>query len=176
MHPVLDNLHENEFLTGPDPDGEIELDVDPIFGKKWAQVWTEMQTSDPEGLLDDEDGVVSPSDVAEGYQFRLVRAGLLLIDPAGQPVGGYLSCDVSIDTAHQGKGLGTELIVEYFLRKGDIPTWSLDTPAYTPDGERAHRSAYRMIRNKPELINRKLARLEADVSGATPSVAAKLTL
>lgn len=159
-HPVLKGITERSFLTGPDPDEERELDVDTIFGKPWARVLSEMIACDPGCLDPDPNGVETPSDLRPGYAFRPVAAGLLLVAPGGSLAGGYLSCDVSVDEAHQGLGLGAELIAEHFLRSGDTPTWSLDTAAYSPAGEAAHRAAYRLMRARPELVDKKLSRFE----------------
>ena len=156
-HPSLGGLSEDEFLTGSDPDGEVELDVDKIFGKKWNVVLSEMLRFDPQGLCIDESSVESESGLVKGYRFRPVESGVLLIGPDGDSVGGYLSCDISIDPAHQGQGLGAELIMERYLRDGSLPTWSLDVPAYSPDGVRAHRSAYRLFHKRPDLVDSKIA-------------------
>src|SRR6185312_9899215 len=76
-----------------------------------------------------------------------IPAGVLLLGPDGKRVGGYVWCDLAIDAAHQGLGLGAELVLERYLRDGGLPTWDLDTAAYSPAGEAAHRAAWRLARN-----------------------------
>jgi GNAT superfamily N-acetyltransferase len=168
MHSALEGLDEEAFLVGPDaPDG-FAVDIDPVFAKPWTQVLREIEETDPHALVVDEDEASTPSDVVSGYWYQPVMTGLLLMSPAGKPVGGYLSCDVSVEPEHQGQGLGAELIVEFYLRQGMIPTWFLDTPAYSPAGMAAHRAAWRMLAEQPELIDRKLERLRDRATAPSP--------
>jgi GNAT superfamily N-acetyltransferase len=167
IHPSLEGLTEDEFLTGSDPEGDLELDIDWRYGKEWNKLLREMKQFDPNGLQVEVGAHETVSAIAPGYRFRPVESGVLLIDPTGEAVGGYLSCDVSIDPAHQGQGLGAELIVERYLRGGSLPTWWLDTPQYTGEGERAHRSAYQLFLNRPDLIDAKIAVIDGEFLSAS---------
>jgi len=135
-----------EFLTGS-PDGEVDLD--DIFAKPFSQVLKELQTHDPADLQPEPGAAPRPSRVAPGYVYQTVPAGVLLYSPDGQAVGGYLSCDLSLDEDHQGKGLGTELVIERCLRDGVNPTTYLDSAAYSEAGHAAHCAAWRTVREEP---------------------------
>jgi GNAT superfamily N-acetyltransferase len=140
-------LAEDEFLAGPDRyeawdgDGDL-LDIDEIFGKSFYRVLREQREYDPGSVDIGEDAVRTESLKAPGYAFVDVPAGLLLLDLDGNPCGGYIGCDLAIEEGHQGQGLGAELVLEYAMRFGPLPTWDLDEAAYTPAGEGAHRRAH----------------------------------
>lgn len=168
VHPILEDMDEDDFLSGG-ADGSRPLDIDNIFAKDWQRVVAEMRQADPAALDLPEDCVATPSLIVDGYRFVDLAGGVALVDPDGTIVGGYLSCDLSLDESHQGQGLGAELVVETFLRNGDLPTWHLDTPAYSPAGEAAHRAAYRMLCEQPDLIDKKISLID---SGGVPLLVA----
>lgn len=150
-------IGEDAFLAGPDRyeewDGEDDLlDIDDIFAKPFERILREQREAAAEHGAESvdvvPDCVVTPSLRAPGYLFAEVEAGVLLLTSDGTPVGGYIGCDVAIDPEHQGKGLGAELILEYAMRRGDLPTWHLDEAAYSRAGERAHRAAHSLARDK----------------------------
>jgi GNAT superfamily N-acetyltransferase len=166
---VFQNLLTCEqFLCGPDGD-DRELDVDHIFSKRFSKVIREALAYDPNSLDPQEGSIPTPSDIAEGYTFEEVKIGLVLRSPSGDIVGGYLSCDLSLDEEHQGQGLGAEIIIEYFLRNDGIPTWDLDTPAYSPAGQGAHISAWNHMTNNPEMVLQKAQRIMGTENSTKPS-------
>jgi len=151
------SLGEDAFLAGPDRyeewDGEDDLlDIDDVFAKPFERILSEQHmAATRHGAASVEivpDGAVTPSQRAPGYLFAEVEAGLILLTADGIPVGGYLGCDVAVDPAHQGKGLGAELILEYAMRNGGLPTWDLDTAAYSRAGAAAHRAAHALARDR----------------------------
>ena len=149
------NLTLDEFLAGPGREC-ADLDIDDIFGKEFEQVMAEIKLFDKNGLnpLDPDEGLIL-SDVVAGYAYQEVESGLALFAPDGHVVGGYFSCDLSIEYEHQGQGLGTELIVEYYVRNGCLPTWDLEVPAYSNAGSAAHRSAWEWAQSNPDLYRQK---------------------
>lgn len=165
----LHEIDEDEFLAGPDryaewQEGEQDddlLDIDWIFGNKGLDsVLADARHMD--GGLDPEPGTHdTPAFAAPGYAFRQVGAGVLLIAPTGEIAGGYLGCDVVVDPEHQGQGLGAELILERYLRDGDLPTWWLDAAAYSPAGEAAHRAAWHLLQDAA-VREAKLAIIDAE--------------
>jgi len=140
---------EDAFLAGPDRyegwdgDGDL-LDIDDIFGKGFGRIYKEQLAYDPASLTVPEDAIRTPSLKAEGYSFVDVEAGLLLIDPEGKLCGGYIGCDLAVNDIHRGQGLGAELVLEFAMRNGWLPTWGLDEAGYTSAGEAAHRRAHAM--------------------------------
>ena len=157
----IDFLTVDEFVRGPDNE-EVELDIDRIFGKKFSRIRFEalQDTKNAFDFIVDEPATLS--DLADGYTFQPVEAGLALLNRDGEIIGGYIFCDVSIDENHQGIGLGAELILEYYLRNEEFPVWNLDAPAFTPAGLAAHESAWRMAKRNPSLVNKKLSRIFPD--------------
>lgn len=139
--------------------GEGEVDEDDIFAKDFETVLEDMRLFSPSDIEYDEDTPVLPSLIADGYTMRHVDAGILLFCPKGKIVGGYLSCDVSIDRAHQGQGLGTEIIIERCLKDGMNPVLYLDEAAYSSAGLSAHTSAWERVRSHPEETAHRTARL-----------------
>lgn len=147
---------EDAFLAGPDRyaswDGEDSLvDVDPVFAKSFGRIWNEQVGGDPGSVAIAADARRTPALAAPGYHFVDVPAGVLLLDAEAKPVGGYLGCDLAIEPNHRGLGLGAELVLEYALRHETIPVWQHDIAAFSPAGEAAHRSAYRLA-HKPGLL------------------------
>lgn len=148
------------LLTG-DEDGDDDLlDIDDIFGRKtWSEVYGDGDAYYPKGwAIVHEDDFVRPSDVEDGYTFASFEYGTFLISPEGKKCGGFIASELNVNTPHQGRGLGAELVVEHFLHNGDLATWHLDTPAYSPEGEGAIRAAHEFPKAHPEIYLRKLAR------------------
>lgn len=159
---------EDEFLAGP---GGGDLDIDPVFAKSFECAIEEMERFAPGSLDALDDALVTPSMLAPGFTFAEVPCGVALRDPAGRIVGGYLSCDLVLAREHRGRGLGMEIVIEQFLRSGELPTWSLDAPAYSPDGLRCHQRAHEWMRSNPELVQNKLAPIEAHYAqGSSPAL------
>src|SRR3546814_2286557 len=98
-----------------------------------------------------------------------------MLEPEERVGGEYLGCDLAVADEHQGRGLGAELVLEYAMRTGDLPTWELDVAAYSHAGEAAHRAAWRMACNR-DLFERKAAAIRAGLTEAdwnsTPLAAA----
>ena len=153
---------EDEFLCGP---GGGELDIDPIFAKRFETALEDMRRDDPASVEVDDDALITPSLLAPGFTFAEVPCGVVLRDETGEIVGGYLSCDLVLAERHRGRGLGMEIVIEHFLRSGELPTWNLDSAAYSPDGWRCHVRAYNWMREHPDLVQQKLAPIDAHQSG-----------
>lgn len=156
-HPSPFDVDLDDFLSGGD---DRELDIDTIFAKEFDDLHAEIALHDPEGLR--AIGRDVPSLAEEGYVLRPVECGMLLIDPDGNAVGGYLSCDLAVDSAHRGLGLGRELVIERALRDGSIPTWHLDEPAYSPEGVACHESAWHHARSETEETRIRSERIRTD--------------
>jgi GNAT superfamily N-acetyltransferase len=175
----------DEFLAGPDrfaddPDDDGDgpeadlLDIDDIFAKDFARVLAEQREAaasygaaspDPEP-----DAVATPSLKAPGYRFVEVEAGVILLSPSGEAVGGYIGPDVSVAEEHQGKGLGAELVLELAMRRGGLPTWDLDTASYSRAGVGAHRAAHALARN-PAFFAAKSEALQEAMAQRSPAPA-----
>lgn len=152
--PEAFNVDLDTFLSG-----EGEVDEDNIFAKDFQTVLEDMRLFAPSDLEYDQNTPALPSLIANGYTMRHVDAGILLFCPEGKIVGGYLSCDVSIDRAHQDQGLGTEIIIERCLKDGMNPVLHLDEAAYSSAGLAAHISAWERVRSQPEETAIRTARL-----------------
>jgi GNAT superfamily N-acetyltransferase len=142
------------FLSGP---GGRELDIDDIFAKNFSKVLEEFVKFSPQDLVP-EDDCIYKSLVDESLHYIEVPAGILLMNGI-EPIGGYLSCDLSLDEKWQGKGLGAEIVIERCLRYGAVPTWDLDEPAYSRAGAAAHESAWRRARENPEETRQRAERI-----------------
>lgn len=140
------HMPEACFLAG---DRDAEIDVDTIFAKPFERVLRELRHHEPGGLEPEQPPCQLDCISAPGYRVLEVESGVVLCTESGEWVGGYLSCDLAIAREHQGLGLGAELVLWRYLLKGDLPTWHLDIPAYSPAGEAAHRSAWRIIVQHP---------------------------
>lgn len=155
-------IEEEAFLAGPDAyadwlehgDDEL-LDIDDIFGKELDAILEDARRYGPHDLNAIEDAPLTPSRRATGYSFMAVEAGVLLLTPDGAIAGAYLGADLSVHPAHRGRGLGAELVLERYLRNGDLPTWWLDSPAYTRAGLAAHKAAWRLLKS-PDFLALKL--------------------
>ena len=153
-------ISEEEFVAGPGRDDD-DLDIDDIFGKPFRQVRQDMLAYDRAAFEPSDPAFITPSEIMSGYMFDEVSCGLALRDPEGNIVGGYFSCDLTLDEEHQGQGLGAEIVLEFYLRNGDLPTWNLDVPAYSQAGLAAHRSAWNSMISNPVLIQKKLVWIDA---------------
>jgi hypothetical protein len=149
------SLPETEFLSGP---GGAELVVDDVFAKDFPRVVAELEEARPGSTKPSRRARRTPSDLAPGYAFVEVPAGILVLAPDGSPAGGLLDCDLAILPAHRGRGLGAETVLEYFMREGRLPTWDHDKPAYSRAGRAACLSAWRQARDR-SLFDKKAARL-----------------
>jgi GNAT superfamily N-acetyltransferase len=144
------------FLVGPGrPD--VTITVDPVFAKGFSEIVADAEDDDPESLVVDEDADPSVAEADADYSFATCAAGVLLL-AGGTPVGGYLNGDLAIEPLHRRRGLGAELVLEFFLRWGRLPTWNQDKPGFSPLGERAHLRAYELAQD-PARIARKRAKI-----------------
>ena len=155
-HDAPFDLDLDRFLSAAD---DHRVDVDRIFAKNFARLLREMQDHDPDGLKRDPFDRGRPSLIEPSLTYHHVPAGVLLCD-GDDPVGGYLSCDLSLDDAYQGRGLGAEIVIERCLADGFNPVWHLDEAAYSPAGIAAHRAAWRRVRSNPGEVGLRLARME----------------
>lgn len=167
---LLGDLSWMRFITGDDHCTEQDLDIDDIFAKPFDRIVREALDHNPASLEPVAGSPVTASQSAPGYAFLEVNCGLLLVAPDGRPAGGYISCDLSIAPEHRGRGLGAEIVLEYFLRNGQLPTWFLDTPAYSIAGLATHRAAWEMPMRNPDMVVCKSALLneslfEHDIPG-----------
>lgn len=153
-------ISEIHLLTGDEDGDDDDLDIDDIFGRKsWSEVYADGDAYYPKGWAKvNEDDFVRPSDLEEGYRFASFEYGTFLINSDGKKCGGFIASELNVNTPHQGRGLGKELVVEHFLHNGDLATWHLDTPAYSPEGEGAIRAAHDFPRTHPDAYLKKLAR------------------
>lgn len=164
--PPRELTEEEAFLAGPErheswTNGEIEgdlLDVDWIFGHRFADLYAGQESFRPGSTAILENEPITTALADPSYRFAACEGGLLLLAASGVPVGGYLGQDIAIDEAHQGQGLGAELVAECYLRQGEVPVWNLDIPAYSPAGEACHRAAWHLLRD-PGFLRAKEAAL-----------------
>lgn len=146
-------LCEDAFLAGPgrydswDGKGNL-LDIDDIFGKDFWDLYREQEEFDSASVSICDSAIRTPSLMAAGYEFVEIEAGILLLSPEGKICGGYIGCDLAVDCMHQGQGLGAELVLEFAMRNGWLPTWGLDEAAYTSAGEAAHRKAHALAHDR----------------------------
>jgi GNAT superfamily N-acetyltransferase len=150
-------LTESAFLVGPEQADEVDdvLDIDDIFAKPHDRVIRELLDYSPNQFDLDASQPITRSrysrdadSIDDQIFFVPVEAGLLVTNGHGKVFGGYLSCDVSISPEIQGRGIGAELILEYYMRNGYLPTWDLDKAAYSQAGHQAHISAHQLGLNK----------------------------
>jgi GNAT superfamily N-acetyltransferase len=156
MHPEPFDEDEDAFVAG---DGEP--DVDDVFAKDFDRVWEEMLRFAPDDVVWDPAEAAVPSLIVPGVTFRDVPCGILAFGPDREPIGGYLSCDLSVDAAWQGLGLGAEIVIERCLRDGMNPVLNLDSAAYSRAGIAAHRSAWSRARSNPQETASRVARLSS---------------
>jgi hypothetical protein len=114
--------------------GRAEEDYGPI----WALA------SDPDSL-----GPPLPVGAPDGYEVRLVLncdpyPTVVLIGPAGEPVGFDADGQVWIDEGHRGKGLSAFLILGVASLNGGYACRDGDGTSYSPAGHAAHVAAHRL--------------------------------
>lgn len=153
-YPGPFNLSEKEFLEGEDG----RLDVDDIFAKTLSHVLDDFKAYTPEDIVPDNKEEGQPSLFEPGYRIVDVPAGILMLAPDGSIAGAYASCDLVLDEAHRGKGLGMELVIERCLRDGQNPVHNLDESAYSHAGLKCHRAAWNHVRNNPREARTRLSR------------------
>lgn len=133
--------------------------VDDIFAKDFDRILAEFMRDAPQDLVMDEETTRHPSLVDPKLDYAEVPAGVMLLD-GDRAVGGYLSCDLGLDPAYRGRGLGAEIVIERCLRHGDNPVLDLDEAAYSRAGIAAHRAAWRRARRNETETALRRARLE----------------
>ena len=143
-YPEPFDVDEETFIVGPD---SAKLDVDPIFAKTFAQMLDDFARHAPDEILVDPELPDTGSITVPGLIYRDVPAGVMLFE-GDRPIGGYLSCDLGLDEAWRGRGLGVEIVIERCLRDGCSPVWALDKASYSPAGLATHRAAWRQARGQ----------------------------
>ena len=161
MDEQFSQIDETTFLVGPDRD-ETDIDVDKIFGKTLEQSFKDHE-GNPQAfmVIHDTDAVISIADPK--FAFADVECGLALIElSTGYIQGGIFGCDLVLARELHGRGIGKEIVGEYFIRNGDLPTWHLDTPAYSPVGLATCRSAWKWLKVSPEPWDREQRMVKLD--------------
>lgn len=156
---------------GGDPDRVV---VDPVFAKTFASV--EADLIHHLGIRRDPD--VLPQAVGTAFRAWIDWAAtadpILLMDggwgrvcemtgPDGETVGlgddldGYrlvgmlYDCDLVVQDAYRGRGIGRAIIAARLITYGDLPTWDHDKPGYSPGGEACVWSGLRLAQALVEL-------------------------
>lgn len=142
-----------EFLTG-----RSTPDIDPIFGKRFDQALAAFMKYAPEDIVPEINSLKVPSLFAEGFYYKDIPAGVALFDQADNLAGFYAGCDLSLDAQHQGRGLGSELVIERCIRDGENPVLNLDVAAYSPAGYAAHAAAWTYANKYPHNIKVRMTR------------------
>ena len=94
---------------------------------------------------------VSPSwDRGDGtFLYCTEDAGQIAVDLSNERpafAGIYFGSALYVGQDHRGKGIGSDLVIEQLLDRGSLAVWSLDTCAFSLNGEKAHLSALRKLR------------------------------
>lgn len=162
LEAALADLGETEFLHGPDHEAE-DLDIDPIFATRWEVVLDDailslgLQQADrgqliswcrhlaSEALLEtaDDNVLMCLAEDAAGLDCGIVAISTLSEEPV--VIGLYIGCQLGVADDWRGRGIAAHLVKHRFLRDRELPTWSLDTPAYSPGGQAAHVAGYRLL-------------------------------
>ncbi|MCW3782552.1 hypothetical protein [Defluviimonas salinarum] len=173
LEAEFSGLEEDAFLAGPDRDAG-DLDIDAIFATPWRDVFQDLAwdvglAAAPDkvvqawlqGLLAG-DGRLPDRPGIAGIAFCEAREagtgdplGIVAVDITGpEPVlaGSYTGAQLGVSDAHRGRGIAARLVMERFLLFGTLPTWDLDTPAYSPGGEAAHLAGFRLLEEELALL------------------------
>lgn len=142
-------LGEEAFLAGPDHDTE-DLDIDWVFETYWEDGFKDL-IHDCEVDLRDQAVRTSLAETTPVFplpnDYRIVATedGDILAMLGAEITGFYAGASLLVHPDHRRKGLGTALVIARLLETGGLPTWSLDTPAYSPTGEATHMNAFQRL-------------------------------
>ncbi|NTF17365.1 GNAT family N-acetyltransferase [Agrobacterium rubi] len=151
----------DEFLCGPSDDEDVrDLDIDDIFAKGFDRVLDEARRYHGDAFLEPSGFSFSrQSDIDGTMRYVRFEGGTLIVSADGDAViGGFIESDLSLDRSFHGRGIGTELVVEHFMDSGSLPTWYLDSPAYSRKGLATCTSAHAYPRTSPDAYFTKAAR------------------
>lgn len=119
-----------------------------LCGAEGPESWCRQHFSD---YIEDIDTKWDPEElkpIRPEYYLAPSSDSILLLYKAGESftVVGYYNTPgaVCIDDAHQGQGLGAELILATYEWCGCPPTSGLDEQCFTTAGYAAHQAAYRL--------------------------------
>ena len=123
---------EDQFLRGPDVDDIFAKDFQTIFSDavRFGSLAHLRGGRRPDGGYH----LKTPSDIDPALSYASFDGNTLLLDQNGEVIGGFIETDLGLEREWRGQGLGTEIVVEHFMRQGSLPTWSLDVPAYSNRG------------------------------------------
>lgn len=163
LEETFGGLNETDFLTGPGF-SEQDLDIDPVFAKPWGDVLQDAMTD--LGIPDTRllrDWAIETLQRRPGLQSLMAVYGVAICEaadssgfvigvaaidlrPGEETIAGlYTGCQLGVCDAWRRRGIGSHLVKERFLMDGALPTWSLDSPAYSPGGRAAHLSGYNLL-------------------------------
>ena len=150
-------LSETDFLGGPGRDAD-DIEIDPLYAGSLADALEALASDgdivlkEGKGLnqdawpqIGDQDEFVfkTPTDPTYGVAYGVVA----IKRDNGLIVGAYTGCSLAVDRAHQGRGIGTSLIMLRFLCDQSLPLWEHDKPGYSPQGALVHRLAYEELQS-----------------------------
>lgn len=153
---IPSNYSLDDFLAGIGGDcGDVV--IDDGFAKPLSTIVADAARFEAFRLNVVDEAVVTPSIVDPNLVFLETEGGLLLTTVDGEIVGAYLGPDVAVRPDYQRRGLGAELILEYFMRNGNIPNWESEKAAYSHGGYAAHTSAWNLSQDSTVMV----AKMEA---------------
>jgi GNAT superfamily N-acetyltransferase len=133
------------FLTGADSVLRVPT-IDLCFEKTLEQILAEAVTDDSEALA------VISNVVIQKQAFGLydivtepVNAGAIMRLKENKIIGAYLYGDLVVDPAYRQRGLGADLVANYYRQYLCFPCWQQDKPGFTPAGLACHKKAWRIL-------------------------------
>lgn len=161
-HPM--SMSCDVFIAGSESRIE-DIVIDDIFAKDFREALDDLinaATDEWNELEIDDDAIVTRSIIDDKLVFVDTRSTLLLVDrETGRPIGGYLGCDLVLEYDYRGRGLGKEIVLEYFMRNHSLPVWNLDEPSYSTDGIAAHQAAWRWSK---KVFDKKMEEIKNHIS------------
>jgi GNAT superfamily N-acetyltransferase len=134
---------EYEFLTGEE---ERRIEIDPIFAKDLARILREQEEAEPGSIDPPAADERTPCLTDPSLVFAQSPDGFLfLLDSENAVVAAVVGADMAVAETHRGRGLGTELLAEFYLRNECLPTWWTDEAAFSPGGHATARAAWRLL-------------------------------
>ncbi len=165
LEEILESGDETGFLVGPYHSRDA-LYIHPVFATRWDYVLNGVLEAldlpdDPStvsGYISDmvlETGELEylqlsdPVLLLEAHNSDHILQGIIAVTRCSRSglgiVGAYIGTQLGVADHWRHCGIGSALVRRRIKTFGELPTWSLDTPAYSEGGRATHLCAFRAM-------------------------------
>lgn len=154
-------ISQKHFIAGPDHKSKRVV-INKTFDKSITNIILDVPIKDTLVLTDSFPKMKSQIDSDLTYIFKC--NGVVLQNLDKKVIGVYLGDSFAIDSEYRSQGLGTEMIIVYYMHYKCFPNWKYGWIGFTAYGHRCMEKAWVIIARIKDSIGDKNSNTEENIS------------